>query len=212
MNFTKAIFGAAVCALLFFGGAAHAQLYWKCQAANSNRNFPIVSATRQPGDQNIYWATMRTLGLSREEATALGMRCQQVMGANDPRPKTPELAKQEYERKYANCLPPPSVSKVPFGEVIFRLENQCTWRATGDDLRFVIGVMGYGIGCGYGKNNPDLVLLYTGAFTKMTMGYPDMSEAGLRPATVLGDHYAKALGCGGKMQQMTDTAAAILRN
>jgi hypothetical protein len=51
-------------------------LPYKCQSADGSRDFPVTEVRRLPGDQNVFWATMRTLGLSREEAQALKMQCQ----------------------------------------------------------------------------------------------------------------------------------------
>lgn len=70
---------------------------FKCQSADGSRDFPVTEVRRLPEDQNVYWATMRTLGLSREEATALRVKCapatpkseplQAAAGAASPAPK-----------------------------------------------------------------------------------------------------------------------------
>lgn len=51
-------------------------LLYKCRSADGSRDFPVAEVRRLPEDQNVYWATMRTLGLSREGAKALNVQCE----------------------------------------------------------------------------------------------------------------------------------------
>jgi len=59
---------------------------YKCQAADGSRVFPVVQVRQLPEDQNVYWATMRTLGLSRDEAKALKMKCVLATPNSTPAP------------------------------------------------------------------------------------------------------------------------------
>lgn len=59
-------------------------ILYKCQSADGSRDFPVTEVRQLPGDQNVYWATMRTLGLSREEVKALNVKCALATPKSEP--------------------------------------------------------------------------------------------------------------------------------
>jgi hypothetical protein len=180
-------------------------MFWKCQARDGGKDYPIVPLQQVlPGDMNQYGATMRALGLTREQGIALGIKCHEVMGENNPTPYSRDLAQKQFEREHAACLPPAAVAAQPNGAILYKMENGCTDRLELGEVRFMIGVMGVGIGdCHYSR---DAVPAYMMSTLVSGMGLP------LPVEMVEGDQFAQALGCGLPLRKLTAGGAAWFRS
>lgn len=191
--------------LLFASSAANASIFWKCEARDGGKDYPIVPLQQVlPGDMNQYGATMRALGLTREQGIALGIKCHEVMGLNNPAPYSPELAQKQFEKEHAACLPPAAVAAQPNGAILYKMENGCMERLELGEVRFLIGVMGVGIGeCQYSR---DVIPAYLMSTFVSEMGFPLPFEM------VEGDRFAHALGCGLPLRKLTASGAAWFRS
>lgn len=88
-------FFVAVCAMLAAPALQAATM--KCAAANGSKDFAPVDIITQPQDRNVYFALLRTLGLSEHDAKAMQLKCFEVMSVNDPRPWTVERNREKNE-------------------------------------------------------------------------------------------------------------------
>lgn len=189
-----------IASMLVLASSPASAIFWQCQT-KSGQSFPVIGQQQRLAGENNYDATMRALGLTHAQAIAQGVNCHEVMGENDPRPYSQELARKKWREEHADCVGPDEIANIRNGALLYKMAHGCTEDLGLADLKFMLGVMNEGIGmCKYSESlNKNLSFIGTNAAI----------HANLKPQTDMleGTAYGKALGCGVKLKKLTEGGA-----
>jgi hypothetical protein len=190
----------------------------KCQSADGKRQFPAVRppyALRTSQDKNAFQALLRTLGITFEQYQAWGVKCQEIMGLDDPRPYSRELSEQEFRKRHAACLPPDDVAAKPHGSVLHKITKGCTETLTKNELAFVVGIISVGIDeCGFSNDRPSRLLYARATMFTLTPDLWQNVAVALTPQVQMaeGTQFARGLQCGQLLKSYTADGISYLRS
>lgn len=188
--------------VLIFASTSASAFFLQCQSKDGTQRFRIIEQPQKLPGENAYAASMRALGLTREQGVARGISCIEVMGLDDPRPWTRELAEKKFREENVDCLPPDEVAALRNGTILYKMHHGCTEDLSLSDLQFMLGVMSVGMDeCGF---SPSIRrnLSYVGTAAAI------WANLRLQTDLVEGTAYGRAFGCGSILEKLTEGGGA----